>query len=70
MCAADLGQASCPESQRMDEKDFKKHLQDLVHGHHHPEEHDWAEAGRSPAKTPAPKSPAKSATRKRKRPAK
>ncbi len=26
----------------MDEKDFKKHLQDLVHGHHHPEEHDWA----------------------------
>ena len=26
----------------MDEKDFKKHLRDLVHGHHHPEEHDWA----------------------------
>jgi hypothetical protein len=26
----------------MDDKDFKKHLQDLVHGHHHPEEHDWA----------------------------
>jgi hypothetical protein len=26
----------------MDEKDFKKHLQDLVHGHHHPEEHDWS----------------------------
>lgn len=25
----------------MDEKDFKKHLADLVHGHHHPEEHDW-----------------------------
>jgi len=25
----------------MDEKDFKKHLQDLAHGHHHPEEHDW-----------------------------
>jgi hypothetical protein len=26
----------------MDEKDFKKHLRDLAHGHHHPEEHDWA----------------------------
>jgi hypothetical protein len=25
----------------MDEKDFKKHLRDLAHGHHHPEEHDW-----------------------------
>jgi hypothetical protein len=25
----------------MDEKDFKKHLADLAHGHHHPEEHDW-----------------------------
>jgi hypothetical protein len=29
----------------MDEKDFKKHLQDLAHGHHHPEEHDWPESG-------------------------
>ena len=28
----------------MDEKDFKKHLRDLAHGHHHPEEHDWATA--------------------------
>ncbi len=26
----------------MDEKDFKKHLRDLVHGHHHPQEHDWS----------------------------
>ena len=25
----------------MDEKQFKKHLADLAHGHHHPEEHDW-----------------------------
>jgi hypothetical protein len=25
----------------MDEKDFKKHLKDLAHDHHHPEEHDW-----------------------------
>jgi hypothetical protein len=29
----------------MDEKDFKKHLQDLAHGHHHPEEHDWSTDG-------------------------
>ena len=27
----------------MDEKKFKKHLADLAHGHHHPEEHDWGE---------------------------
>jgi hypothetical protein len=25
----------------MDEKDFKRHLKDLAHGHHHIEEHDW-----------------------------
>jgi hypothetical protein len=25
----------------LDEKDFKEHLRDLAHGHHHPEEHDW-----------------------------
>jgi hypothetical protein len=25
----------------MDEKEFKKHLQDPAHGRHHPEEHDW-----------------------------
>ena len=25
----------------MDEKEFRKHLADLAHGHHHPEEHDW-----------------------------
>ena len=30
----------------MDEKDFKKHLQDLDHGHHHPEEHDWPAKGK------------------------
>ena len=35
----------------MDDKTFKKHLQDLAHGHHHPEEHDWA-------KQPEPKKPA------------
>jgi hypothetical protein len=27
----------------MDEKKFKKHLADLAHGHHHPDEHDWGE---------------------------
>jgi hypothetical protein len=25
----------------MNEEEFKRHLKDLVHGHHHPEEHDW-----------------------------
>ena len=25
----------------MDEKNFKKHLKDLIRGFHHPEEHDW-----------------------------
>ena len=28
----------------MDEKEFKKHLADLAHGHHHPEEHDWGDS--------------------------
>jgi hypothetical protein len=27
----------------MDEKQFRKHLADLAHGHHHPDEHDWDE---------------------------
>ena len=31
--------------QAMDEKDFKRHLKELAHGHHHPEEHDWPETG-------------------------
>lgn len=26
----------------MDEKDFKKPLRDLIHGHHNLAEHDWA----------------------------
>jgi len=25
----------------MNEQEFKQHLKDLVHGHHHLEEHDW-----------------------------
>ena len=50
----------------MDEKDFKKHLQDLVHGHHHPEEHDWGN-GAAPAKAKAAaKKPAKKAPAKKK----
>jgi hypothetical protein len=28
----------------MDELQFKRHLKDLAHGHHHPEEHDWKNA--------------------------
>ncbi len=27
----------------MNELEFKHHLKDLAHGHHHPEEHDWDE---------------------------
>jgi hypothetical protein len=43
----------------MNEREFKKHLRDLVHGMHHPEEHDWGpEKGRV-----APKSRAKTSTR-------
>jgi hypothetical protein len=44
----------------MDNRDFKKHLSNLVHGHHHPEEHDWGSdtaatkpaAGAKPRKRP------------------
>jgi hypothetical protein len=28
----------------MEEEKFKKHVKDLVHGHHHPDEHDWSSA--------------------------
>jgi hypothetical protein len=31
----------------MNELEFKRHLKDLVHGHHHPEEHDWSQRGSS-----------------------
>jgi len=48
----------------MDEKDFKKHLQDLAHGHHHPEEHDWGTE--QPVKEPATKTAKKSAPKKKK----
>jgi hypothetical protein len=54
----------------MDEKDFKQHLRDLAHGHHHPEEHDWSgDAGARKSSTPArpnrAKAPAKSARKKK-----
>ncbi len=48
----------------MDEKDFKKHLRDLAHGHHHPEEHDWNTA--KPAAKTARKAARKTASKKKK----
>jgi hypothetical protein len=42
----------------MNEAEFKRHLKDLAHGHHHPEEHDWdrAQPKAHPPKTgPAPR---------------
>ena len=50
----------------MDEKDFKKHLQDLAHGHHHPEEHDW-DASKRPTEKEAAKPRPKTSARKAKR---
>jgi hypothetical protein len=47
----------------VDEKDFKKHLQDLAQGHHHPEEHDWE--GASVAPEPARKTRKPAAAKKR-----
>jgi hypothetical protein len=45
----------------MNEEEFKKHLKDLAHGHHHPEEHDWPESGSTGAKTVKAKAPVKKA---------
>jgi len=50
----------------MDNKEFKKHLRDLAHGHHHPEEHDWA-ADASVRKHSAPAKTAGRAAKPRKR---
>ena len=50
----------------MDEKSFKKHLKDLAHGHHHPEEHDWSGAGAATA----PAKPTRGAKAKKASPAK
>jgi hypothetical protein len=47
----------------MNELEFKRHLKDLAHGHHHPEEHDWTEQPAHTAKkAPAAKSVAKKTT--------
>jgi hypothetical protein len=29
-------------STTMNDLEFRRHLKDLAHGHHHPDEHDWA----------------------------
>jgi hypothetical protein len=50
----------------MDEKAFKKHLKDLAHGRHHPEEHDWSGARGSRNRAAGSKTPKKTA-RKTKR---
>jgi hypothetical protein len=47
----------------MNELEFKRHLKDLAHGHHHPEEHDWTEQpAHAATKGPAAKSAAKKTT--------
>ena len=39
----------------MNEREFKQHLKDLVHGRHRVEEHDWTEPGKTAkARTAAP----------------
>jgi hypothetical protein len=48
----------------MNNQEFKHHLKDLVHGKHHPEEHDWAEPRSSTAGT-APKPTARRRTAKK-----
>ena len=50
----------------MNDTDFKRHLKDLVRGHHHPEEHDWIEQpGATSRRTTSAKAvPAKRARRK------
>lgn len=41
----------------MNELEFKRHLKELVHGHHRPEEHDWhGQPGASGKPAPAKKS--------------
>jgi hypothetical protein len=37
----------------MNELEFKRHLKALVHGHHHPEEHDWDSSTGKPQKKAA-----------------
>jgi hypothetical protein len=49
----------------MNELEFKRHLKDLAHGHHHPEEHDWAGAPASPSTAKARTAGRPAADRKR-----
>jgi len=53
----------------MNDLDFKRHLKDLVHGHHHPEEHDWERPAVAPKTTRRAKAsaskPARRAARKK-----
>ena len=49
----------------MDERDFKRHLKDLAHGRHHPEEHDW-DRPQGSAPKPAVKRAAKTVARRKK----
>jgi hypothetical protein len=46
----------------MNDTDFKRHLKDLAHGHHHPEEHDWDRTAAK--KAAAPKAAAKPRAKK------
>jgi hypothetical protein len=48
----------------MNELEFKHHLKDLAHGHHHTEEHDWASEGGAPKTAAAKAAGAKPAPRK------
>ena len=55
----------------MEELAFKRHLRDLAHGHHHPEEHDWGSATASGgAKAARPTGTAKKSQAKSKSPKK
>jgi hypothetical protein len=47
----------------MNEQEFKEHLKDLVHGHHHREEHDWENSQRRSAsdESKTTRTPAKTA---------
>jgi hypothetical protein len=48
----------------MNELEFKRHLKDLVHGHHHPEEHDWS-GGVAPSPAKKARSAAKPSTNRK-----
>jgi hypothetical protein len=53
----------------MNESEFKRHLKDLAHGHHHPEEHDWTRqpGGAKPAAQSKPAGTKRVGVRKRAR---